>query len=97
MPAYPTAEQFSLMKKQEEPHSRGPWRLRSSSLWKFHLNVLNPGVTLINICESGRKLKRVKNLRYLQIRNTTIQISWQDDENRCILTYYVEYSPFKHG
>ncbi|GBN35523.1 Alpha-L-iduronidase [Araneus ventricosus] len=92
MPSYPSVEDFSLMKSKEEPYMRGPWDFPDSLLWKYQLNVLNPGITLIHICERPQKLYKVKNIRFLQVWNKTLQISWTDQYNRCLSSYIVLYS-----
>ncbi|GFQ92727.1 alpha-L-iduronidase [Trichonephila clavata] len=97
MPSYPSIEQFSLIKSSENPWMKGPWDVPSTQLWKFHVKVLNPGVTLIHVCEKRQELHQVKNVRFHRIWNETLQISWTDEFNRCILTYNVVYSFHLHG
>ncbi|KAF8790169.1 Alpha-L-iduronidase like protein [Argiope bruennichi] len=97
MPSYPSVQDFSLMKSKEEPYMRGPWYFTDSTLWKYKLNVLNPGITLIHICERPQKLYKVKNMRFLQIWKKTLQISWTDLYNRCLSSYIVLYSFDLHG
>ncbi|CAL1264998.1 unnamed protein product [Larinioides sclopetarius] len=92
MPSYPSIEDFVLMKSKEEPYMKGPYVFPNSTLWKIQLDVLNPSVTLIHICKKPQKLYQVKNIRFLQVWNKTLQISWTDQNNRCLSSYIILYS-----
>ncbi|GIY49355.1 alpha-L-iduronidase [Caerostris darwini] len=96
-PSYPSVEEFSLMKDKEEPCMKGPWDLQNSHNLEFHLNVLNPGVTLINICGKRKKISKVTDIRFFQTWNKTLQISWTDKHNSCVLTYNLLHNSCLHG
>ncbi|XP_054709476.1 alpha-L-iduronidase-like [Uloborus diversus] len=91
-PSYPSLQQFFLMKDSENPYQSGPFELAHEPPWKFHIQMTSPSVTLINICQKSKKLKKVSKIHFLQVRNDTLQIAWKDKHNRCLLTYNVEYS-----
>ncbi|KAG8191014.1 hypothetical protein JTE90_029457 [Oedothorax gibbosus] len=96
-PAYPTVEEFSYIKSREEPYMNGPWDIQNPQFIKFHLEIPNPGVTLINICEIPEVLHQIKLIRFLKIGNQTLQLAWKDEHNKCIKTYKVLYSLVSPG
>ncbi|XP_015928540.1 alpha-L-iduronidase isoform X2 [Parasteatoda tepidariorum] len=96
-PIYPSLKQFSLIKDSEAPRMKGPYFIKCGTPLQLGLKMHNPSVILINICRAQKAISRIQNVRFLQTWNFTLQLSWTDDYNRCILTYIVEHSFLQHG
>uniref|UniRef100_A0A673HTT7 Alpha-L-iduronidase n=1 Tax=Sinocyclocheilus rhinocerous TaxID=307959 RepID=A0A673HTT7_9TELE len=90
-PDYPTAQQFTQLRNQEDPQTDGPLPVPSDGSLTLKAALPVPSVLLVHVCAQS---KEVNGVRFITITKGQVLIIWKDHciGTKCIKTYEVEFS-----
>uniref|UniRef100_A0A8C1FJW1 Alpha-L-iduronidase n=2 Tax=Cyprinus carpio TaxID=7962 RepID=A0A8C1FJW1_CYPCA len=94
-PDYPTAQQFTQLRNQEDPQTDGPLPVPSDGSLTLKAALPVPSVLLVHVCAQSKEVPdQVNGVRFITITKGQVLIIWKDHciGTKCIKTYEVEFS-----
>lgn len=94
-PDYPTAQQFTQLRSQEDPQTDGPLPVPSDGSLTLKAVLPVPSVLLVHVCAQSKEVpNQVNGVRFITITKGQVLIIWKDHciGTKCIKTYEVELS-----
>uniref|UniRef100_A0A8C1FGJ4 Alpha-L-iduronidase n=2 Tax=Cyprinus carpio TaxID=7962 RepID=A0A8C1FGJ4_CYPCA len=95
IPDYPTAQQFTQLRNQEDPQTDGPLPVPSDGSLTLKAALPVPSVLLVHVCAQSKEVPdQVNGVRFITITKGQVLIIWKDHciGTKCIKTYEVEFS-----
>ncbi|XP_056603372.1 LOW QUALITY PROTEIN: alpha-L-iduronidase [Triplophysa dalaica] len=94
-PDYPTTQQFTQLRSQEDPRTAGPLPVHPDGSLTLKTGLDVPSLLLVHVCaKSKEKPDQVNGVRFIAVTKGQVLIVWKDHciGTKCIKTYEVEFS-----
>ncbi|KAA0717410.1 Alpha-L-iduronidase [Triplophysa tibetana] len=94
-PDYPTTQQFTQLRSQEDPQTAGPRPVHPDGSLTLKTGLDVPSLLLVHVCaKSKEKPDQVNGVRFIAVTKGQVLIVWKDHciGTKCIKTYEVEFS-----
>ncbi|XP_066510173.1 alpha-L-iduronidase-like [Hoplias malabaricus] len=94
-PDYPTLQQFTQLRSQEDAQREGPLPFPAQSVLTLKVKLPIPSIFLIHLCARATLSPgQVNGLRFISITKGQVLVLWKDHciGTKCIKTYEVEFS-----
>ncbi|RWS20635.1 hypothetical protein B4U80_02417, partial [Leptotrombidium deliense] len=98
-PDFPSKSLLQNMRNKEGPFTSSLEHVKvKHNTWKHSLTLYAPEVTLFLLCSKSEKFdEQILNLKWISVSETDVLFVWSPVQNKCILSYHVEYSEYETG